>query len=43
MIRSEYLGLIDLSDCNFCSKVKYDASPSSLNIGPHGNTDAKFP
>jgi hypothetical protein len=45
MIRSEYLGLgsIHLSDCNICSKVKQDAFPFLLNIGPCCNIDAKFP
>jgi len=40
MIRSEYLGLIHMSDCNICSKVKHDAFPFLLNIGPHCNSDA---
>jgi len=40
MIWSECKGLIHISDCNICSKVKHDAFPFLLNIGPHYNSDA---
>jgi len=43
MIRSEYIGLIHMSDCNICSKVKHDAFPFLLKIGPHCNIDDKIP
>jgi hypothetical protein len=42
MIWSEYMGLIRMSDCNICSKVKHNAFPFFLNIGPHCNSDEKF-
>ena len=42
MIQREYMGLIRMSDCNICSKVKHDAFPFLLNIGLR-NSDEKFP